>query len=172
MPLEAQAMKTAKSLLAVMILWSSVHEALACPIPESGPWLGTAKPVVGIDVKLTSKFGMLFHPLLKEMRMHTGIDWGAAIGTPVIAAGQGTIVSVGRQGFNGNTIIIDHGDGRRTLYAHLSEFSASVGDCVEMGRIIGKVGATGLVSGPSLHFETLDNGQPIDPLAVPTTLSP
>lgn len=165
-------MRTSKLLFIVMILAVPARDVLACQMPEGATWLGTNKPVLGGGVTLTSKFGPLFHPLLQEMKMHSGIDWGASLGSPVVAAARGEIVSAGRQGYNGNTIIIGHGNGRQTLYAHLSEFMASIGDCVEIGTAIGKVGATGLASGPVLHFEVLINGQAVDPLAVPTKSIP
>jgi murein DD-endopeptidase MepM/ murein hydrolase activator NlpD len=110
---------------------------------------------------------MVFHPLLNEKRMHTGLDWAADRGTPIMAAARGQVVEAGRKGTYGNIVLIDHGSGHRTLYGHLLEFSVSPGDCVEFGTIIGKVGSTGLSAGPLLHFEVQENGQPVDPLTVP-----
>jgi len=144
--------------------------AFACELaPDStGPWLVTNKPVQGQDVQLKSPFGMVLNPLLNEKHMNTGVDWAADRGTPVVAASSGEVIEAGRRGTYGNIVLIDHGGGHRTLYAHLLEFSVSPGDCVEFGTIIGKVGSTGLVAGPVLHFEVHKNGQPVDPLAVPT----
>ena len=152
---------------------AAANAAFACePTPYShGPWLGSNKPVQGKDVKLKSPFGMVFHPLLKEKRMHTGVDWAADLGTPIRAAAGGEVVAAERRGTYGNIVLIDHGSGHQTLYAHLLEFSVSPGNCVEFGTVIGKVGATGLVAGPLLHFEVHENGQPVDPLAVPTRQS-
>jgi murein DD-endopeptidase MepM/ murein hydrolase activator NlpD len=99
--------------------------------------------------------------------MHTGVDWAAAVGTPIIAAGAGRVAYVGRMGYHGNTVILDHGRNWRTLYAHLSSFDVAEGDCVASGTVIGRVGATGLTSGPALHFEVQQNGWPLDPMAVP-----
>ena len=151
-------------------LLAAANAALACDsMPDSyGPWLGSNKPVQSEDVKLKSPFGMVFHPLLKEKRMHTGVDWVADLGTPIGAAGGGKVIAAERRGAYGNIVLIDHGSGHQTLYAHLLEFSVSPGNCVEFGTIIGKVGATGLVAEPLLHFEVHENGQPVDPLAVPT----
>jgi murein DD-endopeptidase MepM/ murein hydrolase activator NlpD len=145
------------------------NAAFACePTPDSsGPWLASNKPVLGQDVKLKAPFGIVFRPFLNGKRMHTGVDWAADRGTPVVAAASGEVVEARRRGAYGNTILIDHGGGYQTLYAHLLEFSVSPGDCVEFGTIIGKVGSTGLVAGPLLHFEVHENGQPVDPLAVP-----
>lgn len=148
---------------------AAANAAFACePAPDStAPWLASNKPVQGRDVTLTAPFGMVFHPLLNEKRMHTGVDWTADQGTPVVAAGNGEVVAAKRKGQLGNIVIIDHGGGHRTLYGHLLKFSVSPGDCVEFGTVIGKVGSTGLVAGPQLHFEVQENGQPVDPLAVP-----
>lgn len=124
------------------------------------------KPVIGDEVHLVSGYGMRRHPLLQELRMHTGVDWAAPTGTPVVAAGAGRVVSAGDMGDYGNTILIDHGAGWQTLYAQLSGFDIRAGDCVTAGTPIGKVGSTGLSAGPHLHFEVRVNGQPIDPMTV------
>jgi murein DD-endopeptidase MepM/ murein hydrolase activator NlpD len=122
-------------------------------------------PVNGNDVYLTASFGMRFHPILEEMLMHTGVDWSAPIGTPVRAVEPGRIVKVGRRGTNGNIVIVDHGAGWQTLYAHLSRFDVEPGDCVQQGTIVGRVGSTGLVAGPAVHLELLQFGWPVDPLS-------
>lgn len=99
--------------------------------------------------------------------MHTGVDWSASPGTPVMAAGAGRVLEVGRKGMNGNIVLVEHGAGWQTLYAHLSSFDVKVGDCVKFGEVIGKVGSTGLTDGPVLHFEILQFGWPIDPMSIP-----
>jgi murein DD-endopeptidase MepM/ murein hydrolase activator NlpD len=143
---------------------------MACVTIDSntgGRPVQTRRPVRGDDVRLTSGFGMRIHPLLNTRRLHTGIDWSAPLGTPVIAAGGGRVSSAGVTGELGNAVRIDHGAGWQTLYALLAHFDVQEGDCVAFGTVIGKVGATGLTYGPTLHFELRQHGWPIDPLRLP-----
>ena len=126
------------------------------------------KPIRGADVRFTSGFGMRMHPLLKFRRMHTGVDWSAAAGTPILAAGTGTIEEFGRKGGNGNYIRIKHANGYQTAYSHLSRYASGLapGLKVNQGDIIGYVGSTGLSSGPHLHFEVLVNSKYVDPMTI------
>lgn len=126
------------------------------------------RPVRGDDVRLTSGFGFRRHPLLGETRMHTGIDWAAPTGTPILAAGAGTIEEAGRKGYNGNYVRIRHANGYQTAYSHMSRFAKGVtpGVRVSQGQVIGYVGSTGLSSGPHLHFEILVNNQFVNPLSI------
>ena len=125
------------------------------------------RPVRG-DVRLASGFGMRFHPLLNERRMHTGVDWATSPGTPVLAAGTGVIEEAGRKGQYGNYIRIRHPNGYHTAYGHLLRFRKGIvaGAKVRQGEIIAYVGATGLASGPHLHYEVLINSRFVDPLAI------
>lgn len=126
------------------------------------------KPIRGADVRYTSGFGMRLHPLLKIRRMHTGADWAAAKGTPILAAGTGIIEEYGRKGGNGNYIRIKHANGYQTAYSHLSRYASGLapGLKVNQGDIIGYVGSTGLSSGPHLHFEVMVNGKYVDPMTI------
>lgn len=125
------------------------------------------RPVRG-DVRLASGFGMRFHPLLNERRMHTGVDWATSPGTPILAAGTGVIEEAGRKGQYGNYVRIRHPNGYHTAYGHMLRFRKGVqaGAKVRQGEIIGYVGATGLASGPHLHYEVLINSRFVDPLAI------
>lgn len=98
-------------------------------------------------------------------RMHSGIDIAAAVGTPVGASAAGTVISAGDRGAYGLTVVIDHGDGFATLYAHLSAISVSAGQRVGRGTVVGAVGMTGNSTGPHLHFEIRYGGSPVDPMA-------
>lgn len=118
-------------------------------------------PVSGV---VTSGFGMRLHPILETYRMHTGIDIAAPLDAPVKAAQSGTVLMAGRLGGYGNCIIIDHGGGVSTLYAHLNSIYVQAGQQVTKGSIIGTVGSTGLSTGPHLHFEVRINGEPKNPL--------
>ena len=113
---------------------------------------------------ITSPFGMRFHPILKTYRMHSGMDIGAPMGADVVAANSGVVTASSYLSAAGNAIIIDHGGGVCTLYGHASELIAQVGDRVEKGDVIMKIGSTGLSTGPHLHFGISINGQYVDPL--------
>jgi len=125
------------------------------------------KPVRGDDVRLTSGFGVRFHPLLNSRKMHTGVDWACSTGTPIIAAGNGTIEEVGRKGYYGNYVRIRHANGYQTAYGHMSRFAdVHPGMKVRQGQVIGYVGSTGLSSGPHVHFEVLVNSRFVDPMSI------
>jgi murein DD-endopeptidase MepM/ murein hydrolase activator NlpD len=116
-------------------------------------------------VALASGFGMRIHPIYKVKKMHTGIDFAAAIGTPIYATADGVIdqVSVKFSGY-GKMIEIDHGFGYKTRYAHMHDFAVRKGQNVKRGELIGYVGDTGLSTAPHLHYEVLMNGKPINPV--------
>lgn len=117
---------------------------------------------------LRSGFGMRRHPILKYSRMHTGVDFAAPRGTPILAAGNGVVEKIGRNSGYGNMIIVRHTNGYETLYAHQSNFAKGLvkGSRVRQGQVIGYVGSTGLSTGPHLHFEILVNNKPVDPLRI------
>lgn len=117
--------------------------------------------------RLSSRFGNRRHPVLGTMRMHRGVDYAARTGTPIMAAGDARVQFKGWQRGYGNTVILDHGRGHTTLYAHMSRFAdIRQGQRVSQGQVIGHVGATGLATGPHLHYEFRVNGQHRDPLQV------
>jgi murein DD-endopeptidase MepM/ murein hydrolase activator NlpD len=123
-------------------------------------------PVDGASI--TSGFGMRFHPILGFSRMHQGVDFGVPSGTPIYAAGDGTVTKAGPAGGYGNYIEIQHNQQYATAYAHLSAFAAGLhdGQRVRQGEVIGYVGMTGLATGPHLHYEVHYQNAPIDPLSV------
>lgn len=114
--------------------------------------------------RVTSEFGMRMHPIYNELRMHTGIDIGASYGTNVIASDGGTVITSKYSSSYGNYIVISHGNGYTTLYAHLSSRLVKAGDNVTQGQLIGKVGSTGASTGPHLHYEVSVNGERVNPL--------
>ena len=114
---------------------------------------------------ITSRQGPRVHPITGEYKNHGGTDIGASYGTAIYAADSGTVVSSsdGWNGGWGNYVMIDHGNGMQTLYAHMSSRAVSVGQTVSRGQTIGYVGSTGMSTGPHLHFEMYINGSRIDP---------
>lgn len=111
----------------------------------------------------TSPFGMRYHPILKRRRPHNGLDIDADNRSPIKAAASGVVIVSGWMNGFGNTVVVDHGDGVSTLYAHCSVLLASEGQKVTMGDRIALVGSTGLSTGPHLHFEVRINGKPVNP---------
>jgi murein DD-endopeptidase MepM/ murein hydrolase activator NlpD len=123
--------------------------------------LGFQWPVEGT---VTSPYGYRIHPVYGTRKLHSGIDVGAPGGTPISTAADGTVIFVGSKGGYGNTVIVDHGGGITTLYAHMSSFSTSDGASVARGDVIGGVGQTGTATGNHLHFEVRVDGATTDPI--------
>jgi murein DD-endopeptidase MepM/ murein hydrolase activator NlpD len=118
-------------------------------------------PVAG---PISSGFGIRVHPILGDVRMHTGVDYAVGTGFPIKAAGPGIVVWAGPRGGYGNAVIIDHRNGLATLYAHQSRVNVTLGQKVTAGQVVGFVGQTGMATGPHLHFEVRELGAPVDPL--------
>jgi murein DD-endopeptidase MepM/ murein hydrolase activator NlpD len=121
-------------------------------------------PVDG--ARLTSGFGMRFHPLLAYSRIHQGVDFGAAMGSPIYAAAGGKVTFAARHGGHGNYVMIRHNNDLTTGYAHMSRFAVRPGQAVGQGQIIGYVGSTGISTGPHLHYEVWLRGKPTNPVAL------
>ena len=112
---------------------------------------------------ISSPFGWRSHPLLGRGRLHTGIDFAAGFGSTIRAADSGTVLYSGWYGGYGKTVIINHGKGITTLYAHSSRLFVKAGETVKRGQAISAIGSTGLSTGPHLHFEVRKNGTPVNP---------
>ncbi|MEO6224324.1 MAG: M23 family metallopeptidase [Sphingomicrobium sp.] len=124
---------------------------------------GLVMPVAGA---ITSYFGYRFHPILHFTRFHAGLDIGAGWGSPIVAAADGHVITAGWAGGYGREVEIAHGGGITSRYGHMSEIVASTGSYVHRGQLIGYVGSSGLSTGPHLHFEVRQGGQPVNPLGV------
>ena len=124
------------------------------------------KPIANGETR--SGFGMRRHPILGYYKMHTGVDWAAPIGTPILAAGNGTIIKAQWDSGYGRRVEIQHANGYITTYNHMSGFARSVkeGMRVKQGQVIGFLGSTGLSTGPHLHYEVMVNGHFVDPMRV------
>jgi murein DD-endopeptidase MepM/ murein hydrolase activator NlpD len=139
-------------------------EATACQLSALPPTT-TLRLTPPSDRSIFAQFGMQLHPVLGFNRMHPGIDYDAASGDPVRAAGIGTVVFAGWSGEYGNRVELNHGGGIATTYSNLARFTENlkIGDCVDTGSIIGSAGATGLAARPHLHFELTRHGVWLDP---------
>jgi murein DD-endopeptidase MepM/ murein hydrolase activator NlpD len=129
---------------------------------------GLIMPVVG---HITSNYGARRHPILGYTRMHAGVDFGAAYGSPIFAVGDATVSFAGWHGGHGNYVKLEHGGGYGTGYGHMSRIAVYPGARIRAGQIIGYVGSTGLSTGPHLHYELYQNGHTVDPMSVRFTVS-
>jgi murein DD-endopeptidase MepM/ murein hydrolase activator NlpD len=125
-------------------------------------------PVAG--ARITSHFGMRFHPILHYNKMHGGTDFAAPVGTPIYAAGAGTVVWAQMKGCNGNLAIVKHDNGWETFYLHMLRYATGIaaGVRVSQGQELGVVGTTGCSTGPHLHYEVHVDGEKVDPEQIPT----
>lgn len=124
------------------------------------------KPIT--DGQLRSGFGMRRHPILGYSKMHTGVDWANRIGTPILSAGNGTVIKAEWDGGYGRRVEVQHANGYVTTYSHMSRFGQGIapGARVRQGQILGYVGSTGLSTGPHLHYEVVVNGHFVDPMKI------
>lgn len=120
------------------------------------------------NARISSHFGMRIHPVFRRARFHSGVDYAAPTGTPILAASNATVTFKGWQNGYGRTVTLQHDDQRySSLYAHMSDFAdIKVGDTIKQGTIIGYIGQSGTATGPHLHYEVLLDGQPQNPLTL------
>ncbi|MBN9670366.1 M23 family metallopeptidase [Roseibium aggregatum] len=148
------------------VLKAPGNRGFAC-VNEGGKVSLSGAMLVPVKGVLTSKFGMRYHPIKKIERLHAGVDWAAPTGTPIRAAFSGKVTYRDVRGGYGNFIELTHKDGISSRYAHMHEYADGIqlGSVVQAGDLIGYVGTTGLSTGPHLHFEIRQRGEPTDPLA-------
>jgi murein DD-endopeptidase MepM/ murein hydrolase activator NlpD len=131
---------------------------------QSGIVRGTGRFIFPANAPISSGFGNRVHPILGYSRFHAGVDFSASYGSTVRAADSGRVIFSGWYGGYGQTVVIDHGNGLSTLYAHASRLFVREGQTVEQGQPVAAVGSTGLSTGPHLHFEVRRNGNPVNPM--------
>ncbi|WP_114227411.1 MULTISPECIES: M23 family metallopeptidase [Sphingomonas] len=162
------------------LLYAGLERTLGAPlqlVKWNGQWVdaassGSAAPRTSsgifwpVQARITSTFGMRYHPILHYARMHKGVDFGAHYGQPIQAAAEGQVIQAGWAGGYGQQVRIAHGNGLVTSYSHMSRMAVTPGTLVHQGQVIGFVGSTGLSTGPHLHFETLQGGVAVNPLGV------
>ncbi len=155
-------LKIQKTSLDSILVKANAKEDMIASIPSIKP---VRIDLLNKNLSALSGFGTRLHPVYKVARMHTGIDFTAPPGTPIQATGNGRVVTAeyGDVGY-GNHVVIDHGYGYSSLYGHMAVLDVKVGDIVHKGQTIGKVGNTGLSTGPHCHYEVRINGHPIDPI--------
>lgn len=127
---------------------------------------GESPGIIGwpVNAPVSSGFGYRIHPIFGTRKLHTGIDLNASAGAPIMASADGTVMLARTYGGYGRAVVIDHGGGLSTLYAHQSSIVVSEGQSVTRGEVIGYVGCSGYCTGPHLHFETREWGKPVDPM--------
>ena len=130
--------------------------------PTSNSSSGFIRPVASSTI--TSSYGPRVHPVTGQYKVHTGVDFAASTGTPFVAAKDGVVTAAEYHPAYGNMVIIDHGGGFSTLYAHASQLKVSVGQKVKQGQVVSLVGSTGYSTGPHAHFEIRINGQHVNPM--------
>ncbi len=146
-----------KSFDEIVMLAKNKEKMLTC-IPA-------IQPVKKTQCTIVSGFGYRIHPIYKTLRMHTGIDFAAKIGTPIYATGDGVVIDPkGNESGYGNVVVINHGYGYESLYGHMSKMIVKPGDKVKRGQVIGYVGSTGVSVAPHCHYEIIKNGKKIDPI--------
>jgi murein DD-endopeptidase MepM/ murein hydrolase activator NlpD len=147
---------------------SKSYDELAKAVNSKGKMMASIPAVQPIDSRKLrgsiSGFGYRMHPIYKIRKMHEGMDFTAPIGTPIYATGDGYVVAAGAERGYGNRIMISHGYGYTTKYAHMSKFKVKRGQTIKRGDVIGYVGNTGASTGPHCHYEVYKNGRPINPI--------
>ena len=157
--------------LAQLVRWGSDGQFYDANGSESaGGESQRASLYAPVNGRMTSGFGLRRHPILGYVRMHAGIDFGAAWGSPIFAVSDGVVSYAGRHGGHGNYVRLEHGGGLGTGYGHMSRIAVAPGTHVRAGQVIGFVGSSGLSTGPHLHYEVYRGGVTVNPLSVSFTV--
>ena len=149
-----------------LVAWNLAGKLSWVDAANAGKVQASSAMMWPVNARITSTFGMRYHPILHFSRMHRGIDFGAAWGTPIHAAADGQVSRAGWAGGYGRQVRIDHGGGLATSYSHMSRMIVAPGSLVRQGEVIGYVGTSGLSTGAHLHYEVLRGGQAVNPMSV------
>lgn len=151
-----------------LYIQSKSYDELTKSVNSKGKMLASIPAIQPVDSRRVrgaiSGFGYRIHPIYKIKKMHKGIDFSAPVGTPIYATGDGIVAAQGNERGYGNRVVINHGYGYSTLYAHMSRFKVKKGQRINRGDIIGYVGNTGHSTGPHLHYEVYKNGKAVNPM--------
>jgi murein DD-endopeptidase MepM/ murein hydrolase activator NlpD len=142
---------------------SNLSQTTFVPLSNEGSDAPSLTPLISSRARVTSPFGMRFHPTLNRQRMHNGIDFGSGMNAQVFAAADGIVILAQFSRSFGNWIIVEHKNGYSTIYAHLNRFNVRVGQNIKRGDILGYSGSTGRSTGPHLHYEVRIKGTPVNP---------
>lgn len=153
-----EARRPARPALVEQIQTADAAAPATAPVPDPP----AIAPLEG-QREITAAFGPRIHPVLKDQRLHRGVDFKAPMGTPILATADGTITFAKEEHLYGLKVVIRHDEAFESLYAHLSELKVKAGDQVKKGMVIGLVGNSGASSGPHLHYEVLKDGKPVNP---------
>ncbi len=164
----ASTMKRVDQLARQLVVQSKSYDEVFEMAKDKADMLASIPAIVPIEKgtqRLVSGYGMRIHPIYKTLRMHSGVDFTAPNGTPIYSPGNGVVKKVerNRHGY-GLMIVIDHGYGYETLYAHMSKFEVKRGQQVKRGEVIGYVGNTGVSTAPHLHYEVMRHGKKVNPV--------
>ncbi len=152
-----------KQIDAAMVTQEDGFESLLKQIDDQKNLLASTPAITPARGTITSKFGYRKSPFTSKSEFHKGLDIGAPKGTPVVATADGTVSFAGNKGFLGKMVVIDHGHGMVTRYAHLNSYCVKDGAAVKRGDSIAKIGNSGRSTGPHLHYEVRLNGTPVNP---------
>lgn len=160
--------RRSEMLLSQLQIQSKMMDALLVKVNEKSEQLQFFPAIQPIENRYLTHtaagFGMRIHPYYRTKRFHNGMDFAAPMGTPVRATGDGQVEDTQSTGAQGIKVVIDHGFGFKTIYAHLEKYSVKTGQKVSRGEIIGTVGSTGMSIAPHLHYEVHKNGKPVNPV--------
>ena len=166
--LMVEATRRSEILLKQLQVQSKLMDEMLVKANEKGELLKnrpSIQPIENKDLAHTAAgFGLRVRPFYRAKRFHEGMDFTAPIGTPVLATGDGEVLETQSTGAQGVRVVIDHGQGYKTVYAHLDKFTVKKGQQVSRGELIGKVGNSGMSTAPHLHYEVHKNGKPVDPI--------
>ena len=151
---------------------SIINEILSPKKKEFGSLNPNKTFEMPVNGRISSKFGNRFHPIDRKMKFHGGLDIATKRGTPIKATADGIVIFAGKRGGYGNMVILDHGNGKTSRYAHADKILVEKDQKIDGGQPIATVGSTGKATGPHLHFEIRDNGKPVNPLKVISNVLP